>query len=479
MPEERGGETTNDSFDSRQNSVLLLEDDTTLSNLLKTFFEQWGWHVECAGTVSEAQEKIANSTFDLVLSDYLLPDDNGLTIFEDIQRRSPLTKVMVMTGVQDMGVAASVLRKGAADLLPKPFKIKELEQRIDAVMNQRSAVAHKSEGGKVSEWPSGIVGETDAIKHVVRLIKMVSKKDPPVLITGESGTGKELVARAIHELSERGDRPFVAINCGAIPETLLEDELFGHARGAYTDAKATRIGKLEQANGGTIFFDEIGEMLPALQVKLLRVLEERTFQRLGNNKDIAVDFRVIAATNADLSKKIQEGRFREDLFYRFNVVPIHNPSLRERKSDIPLLAKHFLQQFSEQYDEPVKELDPKVLRALMQHNWPGNIRELRNVIELGFILAAERPVIELSDLPTLDETHGATVHGAQLEALLTLPEEGIDLNQVVNEVERNLICQSLARTGGNKGKAARLLFLKRTTLVEKLRRMNLLGEFTR
>ncbi|MEJ2077019.1 MAG: sigma-54 dependent transcriptional regulator [Acidobacteriota bacterium] len=459
-------------------SVLLLEDDLTLSALLEKFFDQWGWTVQSAGTVGEAQKMIAENTFDLVLSDYLLPDDNGLAIFDEIQKRSPLTKVMLMTGVQDMGVAASAFRKGAADLLPKPFRIQELEERIAAVMQRRTRsddIVTQSLTEEV-DWPRGIVGESLAIKKLVRLVKMVAKKDPPVMVTGESGTGKELVARAIHELSPRGDKTFVAINCGAIPENLLEDELFGHVRGAYTDAKSTRIGKLEEANGGTIFFDEIGEMKPTLQVKLLRVLEEHCFQRLGSNQSISVDFRVISATNADLRQRIEDGEFREDLFYRLNVVPIHVPPLRERASDIPLLANHFLDLFARQYGESRKSLEPESLKAICQHAWPGNIRELRNVIELGFILSGERESIRAEDLPTLDDQVGASVHGRQLDALLHLPEEGIDLNQVVSEVERNLICQSLERTGGNKGKAARLLFLKRTTLVEKLRRMNLLHE---
>lgn len=463
---------------SRGSSVLLLEDDLTLSALLEKFFDQWGWEVHCAGTVGAAQKMIAEHTFDLVLSDYLLPDDNGLAIFDDIQKRSPLTKVMLMTGVQDMGVAASAFRKGAADLLPKPFRIQDLEERIAAVMQCRT----RSDGvvakatAKGENWPRGIVGESLAIKKLVRLIQMVAKKDPPVMITGESGTGKELVARAIHELSPRSGQAFVALNCGAIPENLLEDELFGHVRGAYTDAKTTRIGRLEEANGGTILLDEIGEMKPTLQVKLLRVLEERSIQRLGSNQDIQVDFRVISATNADLRQRIEEGEFREDLFYRLNVVPIRVPPLRERASDIPLLSQHFLGRFADQYDESPKMLEPEALKVISQHTWPGNIRELRNVIELSFILSGEREQIRVEDLPTLDERVGASVHGHQLDTLLHLPEEGIDLNQVVSEVERNLICQSLERTGGNKGKAARLLFLKRTTLVEKLRRMNLLQE---
>lgn len=469
------------TFDPERYAVLLIEDDATLSELLTDFLQQCGWTVSSAATVREARAAIASQTFDLVLCDYLLPDDNGLAVFDDIQRRSPLTKLMMMTGVQDMRVAAAALRKGAVDLLPKPFNLQELEERIAAVMLSRvDEDRHLAPVRESTEdWPAGIVGESEAIRKVVRLIRMVAEKGPSVLITGESGTGKELVARAIHELSSRRDKQFVALNCAAIPESLLEDELFGHVRGAYTDAKTSRIGRLEQAHGGTLFLDEIGEMRPALQVKLLRVLETRSLQRLGSNQEVTVDFRVIAATNADLRKKIEDGEFREDLFYRLNVVPIHNPALRERKSDLPLLVNHFLKLFARQYVEPPKRLDPAALKVLAAHEWPGNIRELRNVIELGFILSGDNQVITPQDLPTLDEKVGASVHGTQLEALLTLPEEGIDLNQVVNEVERNLICQSLERTGGNKGQAARLLYLKRTTLVEKLRRMNLLEEFGR
>jgi DNA-binding NtrC family response regulator len=467
---------------SDQNSVLLLEDDSSLSELLQRFFEQWGWIVDSSSTVADARSKIETETYDLVLADYLLPDSNGLEIFEDIQRRSPQTKVMLMTGVKDMNVAASAIRKGAVDLLPKPFKLGELEERIEVLMAEKSNLeTDESVSGEpeISEWPEDIVGESTAIRKVVRLVQMVAGKEPPVLVTGESGTGKELIARAIHNLSNRSKGSFVAINCGAIPDNLLEDELFGHVKGAYTDARSPRIGKFEEASKGTLFLDEIGEMRPSLQVKLLRVLEDKTFQRLGSNQQFKADFRLIAATNADLQEKLKSGQFRQDLFYRLNVVPIHSPPLRERLSDLPLLANHFLAQFSKQYSEPLKDLDPKTIRMLMQHDWPGNIRELRNAIELGFILSGDRVTILTEDFPTLTENIDAENQPGLLEDLLQLPEEGIDLNQVVNEVERNLITQSLKRTGGNKGKAARLLFLKRTTLVEKLRRMNLLEEFTR
>jgi transcriptional regulator with PAS, ATPase and Fis domain len=293
-------------------------------------------------------------------------------------------------------------------------------------------------------------------------------------VTGESGTGKELIAKAIHDLSSRRHKAFVAINCAAIPENLLEDELFGHVRGAYTDARQPREGKLEEASEGTLFLDEIGEMPPALQVKLLRVLEEKAFQKLGSNQTIRVDFRLVAATNSNLWERVKEGRFREDLFYRLNVVPIQLPPLRERKEDLTLLTNHFLKLVSQEYGEKVKKFDTDALKMLVRHGWPGNVRELRNAIELSFILSGDRNVILREDIPTLSEELAEDKRTMIYDQLLELPEEGINLNQVVSEVEKKLITQSLQRTNGNKGKAARLLDLKRTTLVEKLRRMKLL-----
>jgi len=463
-------------------SVLVLEDDLALAEALTDFLEQEGWSVESAATAAEARIKLEQQVFDLVLADYLLPDADGLTIFEEIQKRSPLTKVMMMTGVQDMEVAARAFRQGAADLIPKPFKITDLERRISLLMEHKSQNLELMQEGKDKETPkrpSFIIGESPGIKKVLHLISMVASKEASVLITGESGTGKELVARAIHELSPRNKQAFVAINCGAIPENLLEDELFGHVKGAYTDAKHARTGKLEQAHGGTLFLDEIGDMPVALQVKLLRVLEEKTFQRLGSNHTVECDFRLVTATNANLRERVREGSFREDLFYRLNVVPIHVPPLRERPNDISLLANHFLRVFATQYGEPEKKLDPTALKMLCRHNWPGNIRELRNAIELSFVLSGERKTVQLEDFPTLLEGMDLDLESNEttLSNVLELPEDGIDLNQVVSEVEKNLITQSLRRTGGNKGKAARLLYLKRTTLVEKLRRMNLLEEF--
>jgi len=462
-----------------ERSVLVLEDDVVLAETLKEFLEESGWRVSCSHTTGDARSKLEAEVFDLVLADYLLPDDHGTVVFEEIHRRSPLTRVMLMTGVQDMEVAAQAFRKGADGLLPKPFDIPDLEERIAELMASNTGIFEEdpaaSESVSPGEIPNYIVGESKAIRKVLRLVEMVAGKRASVLITGESGTGKELIAKAIHDLSPRSKEPFVAINCGAIPENLLEDELFGHVRGAYTDARQPRQGKLEHASKGTLFLDEIGEMPSALQIKLLRVLEDKTFQRLGSNETVKVDFRLVAATNSNLWEKVKGGQFREDLFYRLNVVPIHLPPLRERKEDVGLLAGHFVKHLSKEYQEKAKKFTPDSLKLLAHHDWPGNIRELRNVVELAFILAEERPVITDRDLPTVS-TNMAEDASQLFDNLMELPEDGINLNQVVSEVEKNLIFQSLKRTNGNKGKAARLLELKRTTLVEKLRRMNLLED---
>jgi two-component system, NtrC family, response regulator AtoC len=459
-------------------SVLVLEDDLALSSALRDYLEEEGWEVACAATAAEARNLLGQMVFDLVLADYLLPDADGITVFDEIQARSPLTKVMMMTGVRDMEVAARAFREGADDLISKPFQLTELARRIDNLMvkkEQRATVVR--ENGADFRPPRHLVGQSIAMKKVFRLIDLIADKNATVLITGESGTGKELVARAIHRRSPRSKNPFVAINCGAIPENLLEDELFGHVRGAYTDAREARMGKFEQANGGVLFLDEIGNMTLSLQMKLLRVLEEREFERLGSNRPIRIDVRVLTATNCDLREKVRSGGFRGDLFYRLNVVPIHLAPLRERKEDIPLLVNHFLQVFAEEYQAPKRCVEPAVLKRLIQCPWPGNIRELRNALELAWVLSCDSTVLTAEHFPTLaDDLAEPTGETPTLQKYLELPEEGIDLNQVVSELEKALICQSLERAGGNKGKAARLLYLKRTTLVEKLRRMNLLED---
>jgi DNA-binding NtrC family response regulator len=313
-----------------------------------------------------------------------------------------------------------------------------------------------------------LVGQSGTIKEVFKLIELVADKSCSVLITGETGTGKELVARALHEQSRRRRYSFVSINCGAIPEQLLEDELFGHVKGAYTSAHTSRIGRLEQANKGTLFLDEIGNMPQELQIKLLRVLQEKEFQRLGSNSTIKVDPRIIAATNQDLLALIKEKRFREDLYYRLNVFPIRLSPLRERHEDIPILAEHFIQRYCSLYATSTKKPSPVVLELLHAHDWPGNIRELENVIESAVILAGHSTALEVKHFPiTLKQVKESALQNSDLE----LPDTGIDYQNVVSHVERSLLLEGLRRFGGNRSKTANFLKLKRTTLLEKMKRL--------
>lgn len=324
---------------------------------------------------------------------------------------------------------------------------------------------------------NNIVGESPAMRNVFRLIEKVADAVSTVLITGESGTGKELVARAIHKASGRKDGPFIPVNCAAIPADLIESELFGHEKGAFTHAVRARTGRFELADRGTIFLDEIGEMNPGLQVKLLRVLQEHGFERVGGVKTIRVDIRVVAATNRDLDKEVIRGCFREDLYYRLNVIPIHVPPLRDRRSDIPLLIDHFLKNFCSGNRSFVREMKEDVRRRLMAYAWPGNVRELENIIE-RLVILADSPVIGGHDLPDRITSKGNTIirdRGGVPESGTRLPEEGLCLSDAVNEYEKTLILQALRRTNWVKKHAARLLRMNRTTLIEKIKKQNLGG----
>ncbi len=475
--------------EERRFSVLVMEDDDALAQLLQTFLEKQGWLVHRASTAAQAKRISTAEVFDLVLADYFLPDAKGVSIFDEIQIRSPLTKILLMTGAKDIEVASEAFRQGASDLISKPFTFKELEKRIRVLLEEKEQLLMNQQGDSPppSIQPQRFVGSSSEMKKVFRLIDLVARHDATVLITGESGTGKELAARAVHDASPRRSHPFVAINCAAIPELLLEDELFGHVRGAYTDARESRAGRFEAADGGTVFLDEIGDMPLVLQTKLLRVLEQREFQRLGSNRTVRVDVRVIAATNSDLEAKVADGDFREDLYYRLKVIPVHMPALRERREDVPLLAAHFLRQIGATCEMTPKKLDTDALKLLMSHHWSGNVRELRNLLEFASVLAGETEFLTEVDFPSLASVSILDEVEEQVEAMRdafrrsdfpVIPEDGIDLNKVVSDLEKHLICQSLQRTNGNKRKAAELLFLKRTTLVEKLRRMKLLDHYS-
>ena len=371
-----------------------------------------------------------------------------------------------MTGSAKGNASSDSPEPGSVSSMIQELSLEELEPE-DA-----GATGAQPEGGAAAlSGVTGMVGNSPAMQRVFQLLRVVAKTATTVLITGESGTGKELVARALHRHSPRAKKTMVAINCGAIPEHLLEDELFGHVKGAYTDARESRTGKFEQAQQGTLFLDEIGSMPLALQSKLLRVIEQREVERLGSNDTIKLDVRFVAATNSDLREKVREGLFREDLFYRLHVVPVHLPPLRHRRGDVALLVNHFLQLFCNEYGLPPKKVDPGSLRRLTHHTWPGNVRELRNAVEFATVLSGERTTLAFEDFPAL--IGDLELGGTSILGNVALPEGGLDLNRVLAELEKTLIYQSLDRTAGNKGKAARLLALKRTTLVEKLRRIKM------
>jgi DNA-binding NtrC family response regulator len=415
--------------------------------------------------------------FDVIVSDLRLPGVDGRKVIEAALARYPSIVAIVVTGYGTVKDAVDMIKLGAADFISKPFQFDELMHVLSKALEQKRL---KSENAYLHEQLDerfglgSMAGKSPAMRSLFQLIETVAPTGATILIGGETGTGKEMVARAIHQTSPRQRGRFVAINVSAIPETLLDAELFGHVRGAFTGAVAMRQGRLEQADGGTLFLDEVGTMPMALQMKMLRVLQERAFERIGDTKTIKVDVRIVAATNADLPKMVKEGTFREDLYYRLNVIPVHIAPLRERVEDIPLLVARFIQKFRNPDREhaPDKGLPPvtvaqEAMRRLMSYPWPGNVRQLENAIERALAMIGTRTQIEVSDLPA--DLQSTTED--QAKPSIDLPEAGLDLPALVAEVERDLINRALARTDQNKGAAARLLGLKRTTLVEKLKRL--------
>ncbi len=425
-----------------------------------------GFQLQLARSIEEALLHLAEAHFNGILCD--------LTIIENEDLSSLVAcgqAVLIITDASRLSSAVQAVKEGATDLVLKPCQPGLVIDTCRRLFS--AAVCPTTEARTSRRRPlSKIIGSSPQMLRVFETIESAARFPSTVLIVGETGTGKELVARAIHEMSPRSARPMVSINCAAIPESLLEDELFGHVKGAFTGAHQTRIGRFEQADGGTIFLDEIGEMSLNLQAKLLRVLQEREFERLGSGRTIKVDVRVIAATSAELEEKVRQGEFRKDLYYRLNVITIKLPALRDRRQDLPQLAAYFLNCFSQAYGLPAKTLTPATLKRLSAYDWPGNIRQLQNVLERATILSGTRAQLELGDLP---EELTAAEAGPTLQTL-SIPEGGLNFDSVVSNIERELLLESLRRTGGNKCQAARLLNLKRTTFIEKLKRLNLTPE---
>jgi DNA-binding NtrC family response regulator len=454
--------------------LLLVEDEVPLRLAVAEQLADRGYSVEQAESGETALARLAEFAFDFIVTDLRLPGIDGSAVVEAAVARYPDIIAIVVTGYGTVKDAVEAIKRGAADFVNKPFQIDELLHSLDSALERRRL---KSENAYLRAQLQeryrfeGVVGKGRAMARVFQLLETVAPTNSTILITGETGTGKEVVARAIHHNSPRRLFRFVALNCTAIPETLLEAELFGHVRGAFTGAVGNRQGRLEQAHKGTLFLDEVGTMSTALQTKLLRVLQEREFERVGDSHTTKVDVRVIAATNSDLTRMVADGQFREDLFYRLNVIPVELPPLRERKEDIPLLVQHFLDKFraadqAAGQSRPALTVAQDAIRRLMAYSWPGNVRQLENAIERAVAINAGRPQIDIADLPVeIQQAEPA------LPSTVSLPEGGLDLDAFIAHIELQLIERSLERTGGNKGRAAKLLNLKRTTLVEKLKRL--------
>ncbi len=459
--------------------LLLVDDEESLRSVVAERLTDEGFQVSQAADSQAALKALDGFAFDVIVSDLRLPGSDGLPseasakegrqVIEAAIGRYPGIIAIVVTGYGTVKDAVDMIKLGAADFIAKPFQFDELMHVLNKALEQRRL---KSENAYLHEQLDerfglgSMVGKSAPMRSLFQLIETVAPTATTILIGGETGTGKEMVARAIHQTSPRHRGRFVAINVSAIPETLLDAELFGHAKGAFTGAVAIRQGRLEQADGGTLFLDEVGTMPMALQMKMLRVLQEREFERIGDSRTIKVDVRIVAATNADLTKMVKDGSFREDLYYRLNVIQVQLPALRDRVEDIPLLVSGFIAKFrGPDKDSAPVTVAQDAMRRLMSYPWPGNVRQLENAIERALAMIGSRTQIEVADLPadlqsTTDKARPA----------LDLPEEGLDLPALVAKIEKDMIERALSRTDQNKGAAARLLACKRTTLVEKLKR---------
>jgi len=454
--------------------LLLVEDEAPLRTAIAEQLTDRGYHVEQADSGETAIERLSDFAFDIIVTDLRLPGIDGAAVVDAAIERYPDIIAIVVTGYGTVKDAVAALKRGARDFVSKPFQIDELLHSLESALEQRRLRSEnaylRAQLDERYRFQQGIIGKSRPMMRLFQLLETVSGTNSTILVTGETGTGKEVVARAIHQHSPRRLHRFVALNCSAIPETLLEAELFGHVRGAFTGAVGNRQGRLEQSHRGTLFLDEVGTMSPALQMKLLRVLQEREFERVGDTHTTKVDVRVIAATNSDLRKMVADGQFREDLFYRLNVIPVTLPPLRDRKEDIPLLVQHFLEKYRQDTSAnggSATTVSQEGMRRLMSYQWPGNVRQLENAIERAVAFSGGRASIDVGDLPPEMQQSQET----PLMASVALPEDGLDFDGFISNIERELIQLSLERTGGNKGQAAKLLNLKRTTLVEKLKRL--------
>jgi two-component system response regulator PilR (NtrC family) len=445
--------------------LLVVDDQKTICELLEITFRKEGHRVEVASSGEAAKRRIESQIFDIIISDIRMPDVSGVELLRLAKEMSPSTVFILITGVPTIETAIDAVNYGADRYVIKGDKL--TEQLRHAVRQCTEFLKLKKEAGYLRReirkltGLGKIVGQSSKMREIFELIQTVAPQSSRVLITGESGTGKELVARAIHENSSRRDHPFITINCGAFPETLLESELFGYMKGAFTGANENRIGLFQAAHGGTLFLDEIGNMSPTMQVKLYRVLQEAKVRPVGSNEESDIDVRVITATNKDLEKEIVEGRFREDLFYRLNVIPIRLPALRERREDIPFLARHFLERFRKSMDKPIESIDPEALRRLEAYDWPGNVRELENTIERAVALVTGKSITVEMLSERVSRFYQDHLPVAPVgSAGVNIPAEGVDLSKLLYDTGRAYLLAALESAGGVRIRAAELLGMR-------------------
>jgi len=448
--------------DMLKSAILVVDDDAGHRSMLLTLLSDWGYRLEGARDGETAVALCRTQSFDLVLMDVRMTGISGIEALQEIKLRQQELPILIMTAYSDVKTAVEAIKAGAYDYLTKPLNFDDLQQAMERALDH-AALRHENKAlqeALAASWDTGgIISQSSAMQQVMRNLAAIAPSEATVLITGESGTGKELIAKAIHNNSPRRKAPFIAVNCAALAENLLESELFGHERGAFTGAEGRRKGRFQSADKGTIFLDEIGEISSAMQSTLLRVIQEREIQPLGSDRALKIDVRILAATHRDLAQEVEQGRFRRDLFYRLHVVALHLPPLRERPEDIPLLAGHFLKKFSEKNHKQIKCFTPAAIRRLATHAWPGNVRELENAVERAVVLLAGDYVQEWDLPPTL-------LPGQAEGAMPVALAPGIRLE----DMERQAIMAALEAAGGNKSQAARQLGITRKTLHAKLQK---------
>jgi two-component system response regulator PilR (NtrC family) len=456
-------------------SILVVDDERSMREFLAICLKRIGHQVTIADNGEQAVAKLSpESPFDLVITDLRMPGKlDGLGVLGEVKKRAPDTQVLVMTAFASADTALSAMKQGAYDYLTKPFKIDEISVVVERALERQALARANAELREIVQgrYKLGhILGKSVAMQRVFELLRKVATARTSVLLTGESGTGKELAARALHSEGPRAQKPFVAVNCGAIPDTLIESELFGHVKGAFTGASSHKQGLFEAADGGTLFLDEIGELSTAMQVKLLRVLQERRFKPVGGVEEKPVDVRLVAATNRDLEAEVGRGAFRQDLYYRLNVIQVLLPPLRQRKEDLPLLVEHFIKRHAGEMGKRVIGITPEAMAVLMAYDYPGNVRELENLIERAVTLETNA-LIGRDSLPPLATRRAPTP--SESAQTTEFPEDGLDLDRVIADYEREIVLKALARTGGVRKEAARLLHITFRSLRYRLAKLGI------